>query len=73
MPKISEYFRYAETAFAAYANQLVLGSNVNLAAYQRADMSLPQAQRFDASWQVLGQQDIWDNKTKGVSFGLIPS
>jgi len=60
MPNASDYLRYAETAFAAYAENLALGSNVNLVAYRRADMPSAQAERFDENWQVLGQQELWD-------------
>ena len=60
MANIVDYLKYAETAFAAYANSLSNGSNINSAAYVRADMSPTQAQRFDASWVVLGQQDLGD-------------
>lgn len=59
MPTLNDYFRYAETAFAAYANGLTAGQG-NAAQYQAADMAPDQAQRFDASWQVLAQQDLSD-------------
>lgn len=80
MPTISDYQKYAETAFGAYALGLVVGQG-NLSRYVDADMAVPQAQKFDASWQVLGQQDLSDGfsavlfqkvdaqeRAKGVSF-----
>ena len=60
MPNMLDYLKYSEAAFAAYANGLSIGNNVNLAAYEEADMAHTQAQRFDASWMVLGQQDLTD-------------
>lgn len=60
MPSIFDYFRYAETAFAAYAKNLSLGTGVNEDAYIDAQMSPPQAQRFDTNWLVLSQQDLAD-------------
>ncbi|HNL91201.1 MAG TPA: hypothetical protein PKH05_19125, partial [Nitrospira sp.] len=60
MPSIADYVKYAETSFAAYAVGLANGIGVNAQAFIDANMSPTQAQRFDASWQVLGQQDIWD-------------
>jgi trimeric autotransporter adhesin len=59
MPNISDYLKLAETSLAAYAFDLAVGKG-NTAKYQRADMSPSQAQRFDATWQVLGQQDLSD-------------
>jgi hypothetical protein len=58
MPTIIDYLKYAETAFAAYANNLQLGFGVNAAKYEGANMASLQAQRFDATWSVLGQQEI---------------
>ncbi|MEO8676426.1 MAG: hypothetical protein ABI569_12660, partial [Casimicrobiaceae bacterium] len=52
--------KYSEAAFAAYGANLALGSNVNYAAYLRADMAPSQAQHFDETWKVLGQQDLSD-------------
>ena len=60
MPAIVDYSKYAQTAFAAYASGLALGRGGNSAAYKDADMSLLQAQRFDNTWEVLGQQDLGD-------------
>ena len=61
MPTQSEYLKYAETAFASYASNLTVGRRVNADAYHLlADMASPQAQRFDGTWQVLGQQDLTD-------------
>jgi len=59
MPSISDYFKYAETAFAAYAFDLAIGKG-NISKYIAAEMTSSQAQRFDAAWQVLGQQELWD-------------
>lgn len=60
MPTISDYLKYAETSFAAYASNLTLGRG-NASEYENnADMAHTQAQRFDASWMVLGQQDLGD-------------
>ena len=60
MPNMSDYMKYAEAAFAAYATGLQLGRGINANAYRDADMSSTQAQQFDATWQVLGQQDLSD-------------
>lgn len=60
MSNTSDYLKYAETAFAAYASNLVLGRGENTDAYVSADIATAQAQRFDATWQVLGQQDLGD-------------
>ncbi len=59
MPTIKDYQLYAETAFAAYAAQLGIG-NGNVDFYKRAGMADLQAQKFDSSWQVLGQQELSD-------------
>src|SRR5487761_1915880 len=59
MPSIANYLKYGETALAAYAIGLQLG-NGNTQAYQDADMSSSQAQRFNNTWQVLGQRDLSD-------------
>ena len=56
MPTINDYLIYAETAFAAYASDLVLGIG-NAVRYQEgARMATTQAENFDKNWQVLGQQ-----------------
>ena len=52
MPTINEYQQYSELALAAYANALALGRG-NVTNYINSDMSTPQAQRFDQTWQVL--------------------
>jgi len=60
MPTITDYLKYAETAFASYATNLVLGHG-NTDAYRRvAGMASIQAQNFDATWNILGQQDLSD-------------
>ena len=59
MPTINEYQQYSELALAAYANALALGRG-NVTNYINSDMSTPQAQRFDQTWQVLAQQDLTD-------------
>ncbi|RLJ69172.1 hypothetical protein [Sulfurisoma sediminicola] len=56
MPTISEYLKYAETAFAAYAVSLTPGKG-NTQKYIAEKMSRPQAEQFDKTWQVLGQSD----------------
>lgn len=53
MSTIADYLKYAETAFAAYAENLALGSIDNLDAYERADMSHVQAKHFASTWAVL--------------------
>ena len=61
MPTQADYLKYAETAFASYAANLTLGRGANANAYRvLADMAPTEAQRFDATWQVLGQQDLSD-------------
>ena len=57
MPTINEYLRHSETALASYATGLTLGQ-VNSDRYHSAEMTLLQAQKFNQSWQVLGQQDL---------------
>ncbi|PNU18532.1 hypothetical protein C2E25_17195 [Geothermobacter hydrogeniphilus] len=57
MPTINDYLNLAETAFASYASNLRIG-NGNALEYERAVMTKTQATRFDASWQVLDQQDL---------------
>ncbi len=57
MPSIADYLKYAETAFAAYAENLKLGTDVNVDAYIVAKMSSAQAKHFDAAWKVLAQKD----------------
>ena len=60
MPTMNDYLKYAETAFAAYANNLVSGQG-NATKYENfAGMSPAQAQQFDATWKVLAQQDLSD-------------
>ena len=59
MPTINEYLLHSETALASYATGLTLGQ-VNSDRYQSAEMTFLQAQKFNQSWQVLGQQDITD-------------
>lgn len=60
MSTINDYLKYAETAFAAYANNLQLGRGINATAYIDANMAPTQAQHFDTTWSVLGQQDLSD-------------
>jgi len=61
MPTMNDYLKYAETAFAAYAVNLALGSKVNAAKYElSAGMSSTQALHFDDTWKVLAQQDLMD-------------
>ncbi len=60
MPTVRDYGEFAQTALAAYAVDLEEGRSINKAAYLGAGMSDAQAQRFDASWQVLGQTDLGD-------------
>lgn len=59
MPNLVDYLKYAQAAFAAYAYDLAIGQG-NTAKYITEKMSPTQAQRFDASWVVLGQQDLSD-------------
>lgn len=60
MPTMNDYLKYAETAFAAYANDLQLGFGVNAQNYEDAKMSPTQAQQFDATWKVLAQEELID-------------
>ena len=59
MPTINEYFMGSETALASYATALTLGQQ-NSNNYQSAGMTRLQAEQFDRSWRVLGQQDLSD-------------
>jgi Ca2+-binding RTX toxin-like protein len=60
MPTITDYLKYAETAFASYATNLVLGHGNSEAYRSVAGMASIQAQNFDAAWNILGQQDLSD-------------
>ena len=60
MPTIADFLRYSETAFAAYAVNLVRGIGINETELVRAGMAIAEAGRFDVSWEVLDQQDLTD-------------
>lgn len=54
MPTISEYFKYAETALAAYAVNLLPGID-NEAELKKAGMPTAEATKFDETWEVIEQ------------------
>ena len=57
MPSIQIYSNFADVALAAYGQNL--STNVpNVEKYRADGMARPQAEAFEAKWQVLGQAEI---------------